>query len=151
MRYQPFSENRVQIGASVWLEFCSLTDRLTHSLTHTHTYKHTYTHTDKLQWKYNPSTILWRCNNYDDKIMLIVTVSLYWWDENTSCFFLNNYVVSGMWKYFRLISSVKLADTFCPMSRFCKGCNCLPFPFGVDFFSAFCIKSVVPERQHNNK
>ena len=26
---QPFSENRVQIGESVWLEFCSLTDRQT--------------------------------------------------------------------------------------------------------------------------
>ena len=24
---------------------------------------HTHRHTDKLQWKYNPSTISWRCNN----------------------------------------------------------------------------------------
>ena len=26
-----------------------------------HTDRHTHTHTDKLQWKYNPSTISWRC------------------------------------------------------------------------------------------
>ena len=46
-----FSENCVRIGASLQLEFCSLTDRLAH----------THIHTNKLQWKYNPSTILWRC------------------------------------------------------------------------------------------
>ena len=32
---------------------------------HTHTHTHTHTqrdrHTDKLQWKYNPSTFSWRC------------------------------------------------------------------------------------------
>ena len=35
-----------------------------HSHTHTHTHTHTDRHTDKLQWKYNPFTISWRCNNY---------------------------------------------------------------------------------------
>ena len=49
------SENCVQIGASVRLEFCSqeMPDRQTH----------THTHRDKLKWKYNPSTISWRCKN----------------------------------------------------------------------------------------
>ena len=42
---QPFSKNRVQIGASVRLEFCSLTDRLTQSHTHLHTHTHTHTYT----------------------------------------------------------------------------------------------------------
>ena len=56
---QPFSENRVQIGASVWLEFCSQEKLDTHKHTDTHTYRDI--HTDKLQWKYNPSMISWRC------------------------------------------------------------------------------------------
>ena len=41
---EPFSENCIQIGASVWLEFCSQTD------THRHT-----------EMKFKPSTIFWRC------------------------------------------------------------------------------------------
>ena len=47
---QPFSENCAQIGSFVRLEFCSQAepDR----------------HTDKLQWKYNPSTISWRCKYF---------------------------------------------------------------------------------------
>ena len=51
-RKQPLSKNRVQNGASVRLEFCSqeVLDTQTHR------------QTDKLQWKYKPSTISWRCN-----------------------------------------------------------------------------------------
>ena len=45
---QPFSENRVKIDASVLLEFCSQSEP--------------DTQTDTLQWKYNPSTTSWRCN-----------------------------------------------------------------------------------------
>ena len=45
---QPFSENRVQIGSSVRLEICSQANII-------------HTHRDKLQWKYNPSTISWKC------------------------------------------------------------------------------------------
>ena len=32
-----------------------------HKQSQTQTYTHTHTH--KLRWKYNPSTILWRCND----------------------------------------------------------------------------------------
>ena len=48
---QPFSENHVRIRSSVRLEFCSQEN-----------IRHTHKHTDKLKWKYNPSTISWRCN-----------------------------------------------------------------------------------------
>ena len=34
-----------------------------HKRCRTHT--HTHRHTDKLQWKYNPSTISWRCNKHE--------------------------------------------------------------------------------------
>ena len=47
------AKNLVQIGASVWLEFCSQAELDSH----------TDRQTDKLQWKYNPSLISWRCNN----------------------------------------------------------------------------------------
>ena len=53
---QPFSENCVQIDASVWMKFCS------QEVPDTQTLRHTDTQTDKLEWKYNPSTISWRCN-----------------------------------------------------------------------------------------
>ena len=34
-----------------------------HKKCRTHRHTHTHRHTDKLQWKYNPSTISWRCKN----------------------------------------------------------------------------------------
>ena len=68
---QPFSENRVQIGTSFRLEFCSQ-----ENIGHTH--RHTYTHRNKLQWKYNPSTISWRCKNSSISIWVDkVTVNNY--------------------------------------------------------------------------
>ena len=42
---QPFSENRVQIGSFVRFEFCLQAEQ------------DTQTHTDKLKWRYNPSTM----------------------------------------------------------------------------------------------
>ena len=44
---------------SVRLEFCS--QEFPDTQTDRQTDKHTHRHTDKLQLKYNPSTILWRC------------------------------------------------------------------------------------------
>ena len=58
VRWETILRKRVQIGTSVWLEFCSQENSR-----HTHRQTHRHTHTDKLQWKYNPSTISWRCSN----------------------------------------------------------------------------------------
>ena len=62
----------VEISAPVRQEFCS------QEFPDTQTDRHTHWHTDKLQWKYNPSTISWRCNksckNNPIKITLVIMI-----------------------------------------------------------------------------
>ena len=67
---QLFSEERVK---SVW----RFNRHFVHKWTDRQTDRHTYTQTDKLKWKYNLSTISWRCNKRDHirrkKMILIQT------------------------------------------------------------------------------
>ena len=58
------AKNSVQISSSVPLAYCSQTEPD----------RQTYRQTDKLQWKYNPSTILWGCKNNDIRLFFITHV-----------------------------------------------------------------------------
>ena len=48
-----------------------------HKQSRTHTHTHRHTHTDKLQWKYNPSMILWGCKKRKGVFQPVISWTLY--------------------------------------------------------------------------